>query len=104
MLDERELIYVYVAISKHAVSLVLLREANREHPPIYFVRKTFMNYQTKYLSLEKLFLAMVLNSRKLIHYFQAHPIDVYIEFLLKNILSKADLFGQLSKWAIELIQ
>ena len=29
---------------------------------------------------------------------------MYTEFPLKNILSKADLFGQLSEWAIELRQ
>ena len=38
------------------------------------------------------------------HYFQAHPITVYTKFSLKNILSRADLSSQLSKWAIELGQ
>ena len=61
-----------------------------------------MNCQTRYLPLEKLVLALVLTSRKLMHYFQAHPIAVYTEFLLKIILSKVDLSGQLFKWAIEL--
>ena len=38
------------------------------------------------------------------HYFQAHPIAVYTEFMIKNILSKADLSRRLSKWGIELGQ
>ena len=38
------------------------------------------------------------------HYFQAHPIAVYIDFLLKHILSKADLSGRLSKWVVKLGQ
>ena len=38
------------------------------------------------------------------HYFQAHPIAVYTEFPLKNILSKADLSDRLFKWAVELGQ
>ena len=38
------------------------------------------------------------------HYFQAQPIAIYTEFLLKNILSKATLSGRLSKWVVELGQ
>ena len=38
------------------------------------------------------------------HYFQAHSITVYTKFPLKNILSKVDLFGWLSKWVVELGQ
>ena len=38
------------------------------------------------------------------HYFQAHSIIVFIEFSLKNILSKVNLSGQLSKWIVEIGQ
>ena len=92
-LDKGELLYVYLVISEHAASSVLLREVNGEQRPIYFVNKMFTDCQTRYLPLEKLILALVLTSRKLMHYFQAHPIAVYIEFLLKNIVSKEDLSG-----------
>ena len=57
------------------------------------VSKTFTDCQIRYLLPEKLVLALVLTLRKLMHYFQAHPIVVYTEFSLKNILSKADLSG-----------
>ena len=96
--------YVYLVVSVHAVSSVLLREINGEQRLIYFVSKMFMDFQTRYLPLEKLVLALVLTSQKLMHYFQAHPIVVYTKFLLENILSKADLSDRLSKWAIELGQ
>ncbi|XP_057465711.1 uncharacterized protein LOC130755326 [Actinidia eriantha] len=75
--DEGELLHVYLAVSEHA---------------------------TRYLPLEKLVLALVVTSRKLMHYFQAHPISVYTEFPLKAILMKADLTGRLSKWSLELGQ
>ena len=32
------------------------------------------------------------------HYFQAHPIVVYREFLLMNMLMKEDLYGRFPKW------
>ena len=38
------------------------------------------------------------------HYIQSHLIAVYIEFLLKNIFSNADLSEQLSKWVVVLGQ
>ncbi|GFY85504.1 hypothetical protein Acr_04g0002420 [Actinidia rufa] len=66
--------------------------------------KTLTDCQTRYLPLEKLILALVVTSRKLMHYFQAHPISVYTEFPLKAILMKADLTGRLSKWSLELGQ
>ena len=102
--DERELLYVYLTISEHVVSLVMLREVDGEQRLIYFVSKTFTNCQTRYLPLEKLVLALVVTSQKLMHYFQAHPIDVYTELPLNNILSKVDLSGRLSKWVVELSQ
>ena len=91
--NKGELLYVYLAISEHAVSSVMLREVYEEQCLIYFVSKTFTDCQTRYLPLEKLVLALVLTLQKLMHYFQAYPIVVYIEFPLKNILSKADLSG-----------
>ena len=102
--DEGELLYVYLATSEHAVVSVLLREVDGKQCLIYFVSKTFTDCHTRYLSLEKLILALVLTSQKLMYYFQAHLITVYMEFSLKNILSKADLSSQLSKWTIELRQ
>ncbi|XP_058211749.1 uncharacterized protein LOC131323931 [Rhododendron vialii] len=45
----------------------------------------------RYLPLEKLLLALVTAARKLLPYFQEHPIIVLTEFPLKNLLRKADL-------------
>ena len=68
-LDEGELLYVYLAISKHAVSLMLLKEVDGDQRPIYFISKIFTNYQMRYLLLEKLVLTLVITTRKLMHYF-----------------------------------
>ncbi|XP_057461118.1 uncharacterized protein LOC130751535 [Actinidia eriantha] len=42
-----EPLYVYLAISEHAVSSVLLKEVDAEQRPIYFVSKTFTYCQTR---------------------------------------------------------
>ncbi|XP_076889757.1 uncharacterized protein LOC143540640 [Bidens hawaiensis] len=52
--------------------------------------------------LEKLVLALVYAARRLGRYFQGHPINVLTGYKLKNVLSKPELSGRLTKWAIEL--
>ena len=51
--------------------------------------------------MEKLALALVAASKKLRPYFQCNPIVVVTNYPLRNV-HKADLSGQLVKWAIEL--
>ena len=52
--------------------------------------------------MEKLILALVTTSRKLLPYFQAHIIEVPTEYPMKQILHKPETSGRLIKWAIEL--
>ena len=47
-------------------------------------------------------LALVNAKKKLRRYFETHPIFVIIDFPIKQILSKPDLSGRLTKWAIDL--
>ena len=61
-----------------------------------------MDAEQRYLPLEKLAFALVIASRKLKHYFEAHTIIVLTSHPLKAVLQKADLSGRLSKWSIEL--
>ena len=52
--------------------------------------------------MEKLILTLVTTSRKLRPYFQAHTVEVPIEYPMKQILHKPETSGRLMKWAIEL--
>ncbi|XP_022871364.1 uncharacterized protein LOC111390538 [Olea europaea var. sylvestris] len=52
--------------------------------------------------MEKLALALIMASRKLRPYFQAHSIEVLTNFLLKQLLQRTDASGRLLKWVIEL--
>ena len=47
-------------------------------------------------------LALVTAKKKLRHYFESHPITVVTNYPIRQILSKPDLSGRLTKWAIEL--
>ncbi|XP_062080160.1 uncharacterized protein LOC133784909 [Humulus lupulus] len=52
--------------------------------------------------MEKLALALLTAKKKLRQYFESHTIIVYTDYPLKQVLSKPNLSGRLSKWAIEL--
>ena len=52
----------------------------------------------RYLPLEKAILAVVLGTRKLPHYFQAHTIVVLTQLPLKTILRSANYTGRIAKW------
>ena len=51
-----------------------------------------------YLPLEKAILAVVLGTRKLPHYFQAHTVVVLTQLPLKTILRSVDYTGRIAKW------
>ena len=66
--DPREDLFMYLLVSNHAVSIVLLRDQGVQHP-IYYISKTLVDAETRYLPLEKLVLALVHATRKLPYYF-----------------------------------
>ncbi|GMQ02271.1 hypothetical protein CsSME_00048578 [Camellia sinensis var. sinensis] len=99
-----EELYLYLAVSQHAVSAVLVRSEGIKHLPIFYVSKTLLPTESRYLPLEKLALALMMASRKLAHYFHAHTIIVLTEFPLKALFERADFSDRILKWAVELGQ
>ena len=62
--------------------------------------KSLHEIEVHYLPLEKAILAVVLGTRKLPHYFQAHTVVVLTQLPLKTILRSADYIGRVAKWGI----
>lgn len=60
--------------------------------------------ETSYLDLEKLALGLLISSRKLRPYFQAHVISVYTSYPLRQILHRPKTSERLMQWSIELSQ
>ena len=52
--------------------------------------------------MEKLAFALVMASKKLRHYFQAHVLNVLTDHPLKKAMNKLEAAGRLIQWAIEL--
>ncbi|KAG7533238.1 Reverse transcriptase domain [Arabidopsis thaliana x Arabidopsis arenosa] len=97
-----EKLYLYVSVSKHAVSGVLVREDRGEQKPIYYISKSMTDPETRYTMMEKLALAVVTSARKLRPYFQSHPVEVLTNQPLRTILHSPNQSGRLAKWAVEL--
>ena len=93
-----EVLFAYIAVAHHAVSLVLIWVDNGRQRPIYYVSKSLHDAEICYLPLEKSILAVVHGTRKLPHYFQAHIVVVLTQLPLKAILRSADYTGRIAKW------
>jgi hypothetical protein len=52
--------------------------------------------------MHKLLYAILIVSRKLRHYFQAHKIVVVTSYPLRAILHNSNTMGNIAKWAAEL--
>ena len=77
-----EVLFAYIAVALHTVSLVLLRDDNGVQRPVYYVSKSLHEAEVRYLPLEKAILAVMYATRKLPHYFQAHTVIVLTQLPL----------------------
>ena len=58
-------LFMYLLVSEHAVSVVLLRDQGVQQL-VYYINKTLVDAKMRYLPLEKLVLASVHATRKLL--------------------------------------
>ena len=93
-----EVLFPYIDVALYAVSLVLIRVDCGVQQPVYYVSKSLHEAEVCYLPLEKAILAVVLGTRKLPYYFQAHTVVVLTQLPLKTILRSADYTGRVAKW------
>ena len=54
-----EVLFAYIAVAPHAVSLVLIRDDDGVQQPVYYVSKSLHEAEVHYLPLEKAILAVV---------------------------------------------
>ena len=68
-LEVDEVLFAYIAVTFHSVSLVLVRVDSGVHRPVYYVSKSLHEAEVHYLPLENAILVVVHVTRKLPHYF-----------------------------------
>jgi hypothetical protein len=72
--------------------------------PVYYVSEVLHEAKTRYLETHKLLYVVLVASRKLRHYFQAHRVVVVTSFPLRAILHNPNATGNITKWAAELAE
>ena len=97
-----EELFLYLAVTPHAVSSALIREEEKIQKPMYYTSKALRGAKGRYPLIEKLAFALIMASRKLRHYFQAHVINVMTDHPLKKAMNKLEAARRLIQWAVEL--
>ena len=97
-----EELYLYLAVTPHAVSLALVREEWKKQKLVYYTSRVLRGVEGRYPQIEKLAFALIMASKKLRHYFQAHVINVMTDHPLKKAMNKLEAARRLIQWAVEL--
>jgi uncharacterized membrane protein YgcG len=114
-------LYLYIAATTEVVSMVLVveratqegQEPEGQGPatgvrtvqrPVYYISEVLHEAKTRYLETHKLLYAVLIASRKLPHYFQAHRVVVVTSFLLRAILHNSNTTCNIVKWVTELAE
>ena len=63
--------------------------------PLYFVSSLLQGARSRYSGVQKLIFVLIMASRKLCHYFQAHEITIVTRFSLQRILRNPEATGRI---------
>ncbi|XP_015938706.1 uncharacterized protein LOC107464291 [Arachis duranensis] len=97
-----EELVLYLSVADRAIASALIREDEVGQHLVYFTSKVLQGPKLKYQKLEKFAYSLVVASRRLRPYFQAHTIKVRTNQPMKQVLQKTDIAGRMVQWAIEL--
>ena len=87
-----ETLQLYISATNNMVSTTIVVERDEENTirkvqhPIYFISEVPGELKIRYYHIMKLAYALKVTVRKLVHYFQAHKVEVHTSSTLRQIL------------------
>ncbi|XP_071933995.1 uncharacterized protein [Coffea arabica] len=94
-------LFLYLSAAVETVSAVLIREEGVQMP-VYYISRVLRGPENMYRQAEKLVLALIHATRRLKPYFLGHHICLRTDQPFRQVLSRPEASGRLTKWAIEL--
>ena len=85
-----EELFLYLAVSRAAVSATLVREEDKVQKPMYYTNWALRGVEERYPLMEKLVFVVVTTTRKLKPYFQAHTVVILTNKPLRRAMSNPE--------------
>lgn len=96
------ILYIYLLQRQHLeLSYHKLMNTGERERGIYYIKKTLVGYELKYLLIERDCLAVIFATQKMRHY-MLHQLKMLVSKIepQKYLLRKATLIGFLTKWVM----
>jgi hypothetical protein len=93
---------LYAAESHSAVSADLMQDKAKDEKiqqqSVYFVSEVLSSSKCNMTEMEKMSYVVLMASRKLCHYFEAHKIRVATDRSLNDLFSNPEAIARIGKW------
>jgi hypothetical protein len=103
----KTLLYVEATTQVISAALIVAREEPRHvyivQRPVYYINKVLSDYLTSYNQVQKLLYALLITKRKLLQYFESHPVHVVMSHGRRQTIGNCLSTGRNAKSALELM-
>lgn len=99
-----DILLLYLGVSQGAISSVLVKEEGETQRPICYASKALHGVELRYTLVEKIVFAVVTASKRLVHHFQAHLVQVLMHQPLGTLLRNTNTSARMARWAMHLSQ